>query len=174
MNHVSLSLLNDIWKTITAEYNSLCDESTGVELTVWWTVHVMNRPCWINRWWNDRWWTDRPPCAIVTDDITLNNIYDNNNESTSPYEQAITGELVSMIWRRRSRLDDSVCNMYQLGWHGCWSSRPSDSSLRQSARCQAVDSTTCTSRSSSTNQSTLNTHLSIQRNFICRNFAKFC
>jgi len=44
---------------ITAEYNSFCDESTGVELTVWWTIHVMNRP-----WWNDRWWTDRPPIWV--------------------------------------------------------------------------------------------------------------
>jgi len=31
---MSHTLLNDILKTITAEYNSFCDELTGVELTV--------------------------------------------------------------------------------------------------------------------------------------------
>jgi len=49
-------ILNDTVKTITAEYSIFCDESIGVELIVWWTVHVMNQPCLI-----DLWWTDRPP-----------------------------------------------------------------------------------------------------------------
>jgi len=43
-HHVSDTLLNDTLKTI-AEYNSFCDESTGVEWTcdepsTWWTDHV--------------------------------------------------------------------------------------------------------------------------------------
>jgi len=38
---------------------ALCDESTCVELTVWWTVRMMNRPWWVDLWWIDLWWIDR-------------------------------------------------------------------------------------------------------------------
>jgi len=60
------------------------------------------------------------------------------------WQAALTGERARVTWRRKSRLDESGCGKYRLGWQSTWSIRRADNSQQRSAGCPTVCSISCT------------------------------